>query len=384
MAKKTRNNPYYKHMPTISVRRIVHHILAFVLTLLIFLMAASLSTITGFLNNNALKNAVGSQEFYTDIRQNIIDQCQTIAIPSMIDEDVFYSIFTKEQIANDIKAYMDAGVSGKNFDFDLYELEQSTIAQISTYLKDSGYSMSTQVKEDMKLFTEQIMEIYRKNISISYIDSYASLKGTVKPIAIVLSVVSLVLIVAILFFMIAIYRFKVVHKTIRMFSYALGGAGLMLVGLFTYFKLRHIGSGLQIIPEYLYQAMQRFIGSGLNTYIFAGVILLIFALTLAFVSETLRSRVKKNYFERLEANFRESLNDELENQNFTPDLDMTNKQEEAKKVANDEFNRYAMDRLDSVTLNEERNPTEHEDFDLPIVNSTPQDDFTEVQVDDDK
>ena len=158
----------------------------------------------------------------------------------------------------------------------------------------------------------------------------------------------------------------------------------MLVGLFTYFKLRHIGSGLQIIPEYLYQAMQRFIGSGLNTYIFAGVILLIFALALAFVSETLRSRVKKNYFARLEANFRDSLNDELENQNFTPDLDMTNKEEAAKKVAHDEFNRYAMDRLDSVTLNEERNPTEHEDFDLPIVNSTPQDDFTEVQVDDDK
>ena len=384
MAKKYKNNPYYKHMPTISVRRIIHHVLSFVLAILIFLMAGSLSTMTGFLNDSALKNAVESQDFYKEIRQNTVEQCQSLAIPSMIDEDVFYNIFTKEQIAADIKAYISAGIDGKNVSLDLEELEETTIAEIKKYFKDENIALTAQTEKDLKVFAKQILEIYQTNITISYIDSYARLKGTVKPIAVVLAVVSFILIVAILFFMIAIYRFKVIHKTVRMFAYALGGAGMMLAGTFSYFKIAHIGSGLQIIPEYLYNAMQAFIQSGLNSYIFAGVILLIFSLALAFVSESLRARVKKNYFARLEANFRENLNDDLDNKNFIPDLDMTNREEQAKKIAHDEFNRYAMDRLDSVTLNDEAELPQNKDFDLPIVNSTPQDDFKEVQVDDDK
>ena len=63
---------------------------------------------------------------------------------------------------------------------------------------------------------------------------------------------------------------------------------------------------------------------------------------------------------------------------------MTNREEQAKKTAHDEFNRYAMDRLDSVTLNDEEQLPQKQEFDLPIVNSSPQDDFKEVQVDDDK
>ena len=384
MARKNRNNPYYKYMPTISVRRIIHHITSFVLSVLIFLMAGSLSTVTGFLNDSAIKNAVENQDFYKSIRQNVIEHCQSLAIPSMIDDDVFYNIFTREKIAQDIKVYIDAGISGKNYDIDLDALKTTAVEQITKALKDENVAITSEVKKDVETFTKQILEVYESNITISYIDSYAGLKGSVKPIAIILCVVSFVLIIALLFFMIAIYRFKVIHKTIRMFAYALGGAGLMLIGVFTFFKVARIGSGLQIVPEYLYDAMQNYIQYGLNTYIFAGVILIIFSLTLAFVSEALRSRVKKNYFARLEANFRENLNDELENQNFTPDLDMTNREEKAKKIAHDEFNRYAMDRLDSVTLNEERDVPDNTEFDLPIVNSQPQDDFTEVQVDEDE
>lgn len=61
MAKKNRNNPYYKHTPTVSVRRIIHHILSFVLTMLILFMAGSLSTITGFLNDTGIRKAVENQ-----------------------------------------------------------------------------------------------------------------------------------------------------------------------------------------------------------------------------------------------------------------------------------------------------------------------------------
>ncbi|MBQ6381574.1 MAG: hypothetical protein IJJ41_08280 [Clostridia bacterium] len=384
MAKKNRNNPYYKYMPTISVRRIIHHIAAFVLTLLIFIMAASISTITGYLSNSALKKAVENQNFYKDIRQNIVQGCQSIAIPSMVNEDVFYTIFTKEQISGDIKAYIDAGIKGKNFDFDLEDLERLTKEEITQSLKDQNITVDADMQKDMQLFIEQAMEIYRKNISISYIDSFAQLRGTARPIAIVAFVVSLILTVALLFFMIAIYRFKVIHKTIRMFSYGLGGAGFMLLLIAGYCRLMNIGSGLQIIPKYLYDAMLDYIQRGLKTFIFVGILLLIFSLGLAFVSESLRSRVKKNYFARLEANFRENLNDELENKNFTPDLDMTNREEKAKKIAHDEFNRYAMDRLDSVTLNEEQEALLEKEFDLPVVSAPAHDDFTEVQVDDEE
>ena len=53
----------------------------------------------------------------------------------------------------------------------------------------------------------------------------------------------------------------------------------------------------------------------------------------------------------------------------------------AKKIAHDEFNRYAMDRLDSVTLSEEQEITQKQEFDLPVSRPQVQDDFTEVQVD---
>ena len=220
MAKKKRNNPYYKYMPTISVRRIIHHICAFILTILIFLMAASVSTITGYLNTSAVKNALAGKDFYKDIRQNIVESCQTIAIPSMIDEDVFYTIFTREKISEDIKAYIDAVAQGKNFDMDTDALEQTSLEQITKSLQEQGFTVDSGMKKDIRRFIDQMMEIYQSNISISYIDSYAQLKGTAKPIAVITCVVSLILVVALLFFMIAIYRFKVIHKTIRMFATA--------------------------------------------------------------------------------------------------------------------------------------------------------------------
>lgn len=384
MARKNKNNPYYKYVPTISVRRIIHHICAFVLTMLIFLMAGSLSAVTGFLNNSAIKHSVESQEFYKSIRESIIAECQSIAISSDIDENVFYKVITTDTIARDIQAYTEAGIKGKYYEFDVSELQQTMADAIEESLQEKGVNITSSLKKDIGVFCKQAMNIYCSSISISYIDSYAKLKGTAKPIAVIVSIVSFILILALLFFMVAIYRFKVVHKTIRMFAYALGGSGLMLTGLFTYCKVAKIGRGLQILPEFLYNAMQTYIQYGLNTFIFAGVLLIIFSLTLAFVSESLRVRVKKNHFARLEANFRESLNEELENKNFTPDLDMTNREEQEKKIAHDEFNRYAMDRLDNVTLNEEREAVKKKQFDLPAAQPKVQDDFTEVQLDDDQ
>ena len=381
MARRIKDNPYYKYVPVISIRRVVHHLLSLVLTILVFSMAASLATVTGYLNDTGIRKAVENQEFYKSVRENIIAECQYKAIPTLIDEDVFYSVFTKEQIASDVKAYVAENVKGREFAFDLSALQQTLEDAIAESLEENGVTVTSDIKEDVKLFADEVLEIYESNITISYIGSYSSLKGTAKPIAIILFVVALVFTIALLFLMIAMYKFKVIHKTIRMFAYALGGAGLMLTIGFGYLKFVQIGSGLQIIPEYLYDAMQRYIQNGLSTFIFAGVILLIFSLVLAFVSESLRSRVKKNYFERLEANFRESLNEELENQTFVPDIDMSQKQERAKKKAHDEFNRYAMDRLAGVTLSDEDDDGSDEDFDLPVASPSVQDDFTEIQVD---
>ena len=381
MARKNRNNPYYKHVPTVSVRRIIHHILAFVLTILFILMAGSLSAVTGYLNDTGIRKAVESQEFYEGVRENIISRCQSDGLPSMIDGDIFYSVFTKNEIAEDVKSYIADSVKGREHEFDLASLQNTMEQAILDYFDEEGIALTASLKEDVKTFCAQELEVYEANIRISYIENYVQLKGTVKPICILLFIVSLVLTIALLFLMIAMYKFKVIHKTIRMLAYGLGGAGLVLFGVALYFKIVKIGSGLQLIPEYIYDAMQRYIQNGLDTFIFAGVILLIFSLGLAFVSETLRSRVKKNYFERLEVNFRESLNDELENKNFTPDLDMTSREEKAKKTAHDEFNRYAMDRLSSVTLNDEEDDLDDVEFDLPQAN-IPQDDFTEVSVDD--
>lgn len=379
MARKNRNNPYYKYVPTVSIRRIIHHVLAFVMTILVFMMATALSTVTGFLNDSGVKKALENQEFYKSVRENIIEQCQSMAIPSMIDEDIFYSVFTKEKIASDVKAYLANSTKGLEYAFDLDDLQSTMEATIIENLKANDISVTAQTEKDVTEFCEQALQLYQSNITIKYIENYTELKGTVTPIAFIVFVVALIMVVALLFLMIAMYKFKVVHKTIRMFAYALGGSGMMLTGLSVYGKIVKIGSGLQLIPQYIYDAMHRYIQNGLNTFVFAGVILMIFSLSLAFVSEALRVRVKRNYFARLEANFRESLNEELENKNFTPDLDMTSREEHAKQIAHDEFNRYAMDKLSSVTLNEEREKVEA-DFDLPIVNPAKQDDFTEVTV----
>ena len=381
MARRIKDNPYYKYVPAISIRRVIHHVLSLVLTILVLVMAASMSTVTGYLNDTGIRKALENQDFYKSVRENIITECQYKAIPTLIDEDVFYSVFTKEQIASDVKAYVAENVKGREYAFELTALKQSLEDAIVESLEENGATVTSAIKEDVKLFADEVLELYESNITISYIESYSSLKGTVKPIAVILFVVSFVFTIALLFLMIAMYKFKVIHKTIRMFAYSLGGAGLLLVFGFSYLKIARVGSGLQIIPEYIYDAMQRYIQNGLNTFIFAGSILLIFSLVLAFVSESLRSRVKKNYFERLEVNFRESLNEELENQNFVPDVDMSQKQERAKKKAHDEFNRYAMDRLAGVTLNDEESTESEDEFDLPVASPSVQDDFTEIQVD---
>lgn len=297
----------YGSASKINYRKIWHHILSFVLAIVIFIASFSISFLNGFLSKNSVKNAIQNIDFYSGIKENMVEECKSVAIPSGLDSDIFDDVFTTDVIAADVKEFVAAALKGKKSNIDVSNLRQKLKTAVEQNLKSNGVKDISEYDSEIKTFCDGVMKCYKQSVEISYAHYFGQILSKAMPLAVAIFILMFIIIVVIALVMIAIYRFKVIHKTLRMVSYSFTAAGVMVLLIGLYLKINDYALRVQIKPQYLYNALQDYYSAGLKSIILMAVILFVIGMILAFSSEALRARVKRNYFNRLEDDFRERL-----------------------------------------------------------------------------
>lgn len=314
--KKT--NPY-DGPQKVSRRKTMHHIMAFVLSLLLFVGAFSVSLLFGFLNNNNLRKALETESYYSGVRSSMVEKCENYAIPCKLDKGIFDSVFDDATLSKDIKVFTESSISGKNAEFDTSALREKIYNAVCNNLKKNGADVS-HYKADIDNFCDGIIRTYKTCIKIPYSEYYGKIRTKAMPLASYAVAVAFILVVAFGIIMMAMYHFKVVHKTLRMLSYSFTASGLMLGATALYPQLSHIQYAVQLKPKYIYAAFQLYVKGGFRVFNVSAILLVVLGIAFAVASELLRGHAKHNYYERLEARFRENLNDEIDNKDFDIDF----------------------------------------------------------------
>ena len=385
MSRKNKKNPYHNPQKA-SSRRTFQHILSFLLAIVVFVMGASTTALFGFFNNRAIKQSFQNTSYYNGIQDTVIKQCKYLSIPCDIDKELFSEVFTPQIISEDVKGYISATLSGEKYDFNFTDIEKALKSEVTSNIKSKGFKIDSEMEDKIDGFCSNVLQRYKLALTIPFAGYFFTAKSGLNAVIAVLAIFAFLVIIGTVFIMLAIYRFKVVHKTFRMLAYSFISGGFMLLASALYFHLSGFVQDINIRPIYLYNAIQDYVGFGLSFAYFVSITLVILGAIFAVSSEVLRERVKHNYFLRLEDNFRERINKEIESDAVDVDSRMKGVNAYRSRVEHDEFNKFAEEQLANVKLDT------NIDYDIGVkprnrrlnrnADTSADSDFTEINPDD--
>ncbi len=349
MSRKNKKNPYHNPQK-VSSRRTFQHILSFLLAIVVFVMGVSTTAIFGFFNNRSIKQSFQNTAYYNGIQDTIIKQCKYLSIPCDIDDTIFSDVFNSQTISMDVKGYIASTLSGEKYDFNFTDIKKSLKTKLTSNIKSKGYKVDADMEDKIDSFCDNVLQRYKLALTVPFAGYFFTAKSALNTLISILAIFAFLIILGTIFIMLAIYHFKVVHKTFRMLAYSFISGGFMLLASSLYFHLSGFVQNINIRPIYLYDAIQNYIGFGLSFAYFVSITLIVTGAVFAIASEVLRERVKHNYFLRLEDNFRERINKEIESASADVDSKMKDVNSYRSRIEHDEFNKFAEEQLANVRL----------------------------------
>lgn len=350
MSRANKKNPYHNPQKA-SSRRTFQHILSFLLAIVVFVVGLSATVLFGFFNNRAVKQSFQTVSYYNGVRDSIISQCQYISTSSAIDNGIYDEVFTTKVISDDVKDYISSVLSGKEYNNNFSDINSALKNRITQNLQSKGYKVDSETEAKIDRFCYDVLQKYRLAVTVPFLSYFFTIKSALNTVIYILAIFATLVIIATTFVMLALYRFKVIHKTFRMLAYSFISGGLMLFVSSLYCDLSGIAKSINIRPDYIQNAIQDYFTFGTSFAYFVAVTLIVLGTIFAIASEVLREKVKHNYFLRLEDNFRERINKEIESASANVDSQMKDVNAAYRnRIEHDEFNKFAQEQLENVRL----------------------------------
>lgn len=350
MSRANKKNPYHNPQKA-SSRRTLQHILSFLLAIVVFVVGLSATVLFGFFNNRAVKQSFQTVSYYNGVRDSIISQCQYISTSSAIDNGIYDEVFTTKVISDDVKDYISSVLSGKEYNNNFSDINSALKNRITQNLQSKGYKVDSETEAKIDRFCYDVLQKYQLAVTVPFLSYFFTIKSALNTVIYILAIFATLVIIATTFVMLALYRFKVIHKTFRMLAYSFISGGLMLFVSSLYCDLSGIAKSINIRPDYIQNALQDYFTFGTSFAYFVAVTLIVLGTIFAIASEVLREKVKHNYFLRLEDNFRERINKEIESASANVDSQMKDVNAAYRnRIEHDEFNKFAQEQLENVRL----------------------------------
>ncbi|MDA9461310.1 hypothetical protein B835_1203 [Enterococcus mundtii 3F] len=240
----------------------------------------------------AMEEANYSETITSEINQRISDLGRGSNIPADVLADTVPQSYVQSNVEHYIRTiYTDIPFLIERTD----DVDKIIQKKVEDYAKENNYEINAETQQSIDNLKKSAIETYSEYIEIPYLLTYGKqvmgYKRTLTLLIFFTMTVSALLVIAI----IAIDT-RFFHRALRYLSYAVGGAGLMLLALPLFVYLSKMVERIGINSKSLYHFLTTYLSNFIVTFIQWGIVIIICSFIIWILSELIRRRkVKKRY-----------------------------------------------------------------------------------------
>ncbi|MCI8554770.1 MAG: hypothetical protein HFJ80_07500 [Clostridiales bacterium] len=259
------------------LRLIISSFIAFIMALLLFLLAAGSCLSVTIFNQDFVLKRLEKANYYQKSADTILDQMKSL--PGGVPAEIYDGVIDADLVYKDIVNGVTAAFTGdSSYRLDLQPLKEDLMSRFTTYAAENELVISDESAESLQTLVDTCTKLYRDQVTIPFVDTFGQIrmlffKGyTIGIVVIVLLCALLIL------FLLSIRRFK--HRAVRYLVYSLSGAALMMSVFPIYILMERAYERIHLSPQYVYDAFVDLVSSSMSAMLVGGAILLALALAL--------------------------------------------------------------------------------------------------------
>lgn len=148
-----------------KIKMILYYFLEFILSLTIFLLISLIILKTTLYNPNYIQKEFNKNNYYSNLYNSINEEMSNYIIQSGLEEDVLKDIYTEEMLKENINDIINTSYNNKKIIIDTKKVEESLKNNINKYLSKNNIEITDE--ESLNKFIEQIITVYKNEISLS-------------------------------------------------------------------------------------------------------------------------------------------------------------------------------------------------------------------------
>lgn len=257
MAKKRRNK---------KVRFLISAILSFLL--FVMLMSATILAAVkfGFLNKTSVLDGMSRKDYYKSAEEQFYQDAKDFTIPIGLPVEIVDGIVSSEKVHDDIRDYVEASVSGKEYMFDTDDLKSSLTEHIYDYFSSEGLTMNEEQITTVPEYTGLIAEIYENDMSVDYVTLLGKINVAYGKYMWIGIGACLLVSVVIIFMLVRMYHWK--HRAVRFIVYAVIATAVFVATPVALAAVLEHFFKPNISPEHVYYAIVYYCSNGMKIFLY--------------------------------------------------------------------------------------------------------------------
>ncbi len=237
---------------------VLNVILGGILTIVLFAILLLSTVKISFLNKSAFLRELNKSDYYAGIKTDIYNDTLAMIKPSGLTmEDVVGDSLTVDMVYNDVKGYIEAMFDGGQYEIQDGEYRAGVIENLKSYAVANGMELNDENLTYIDSMADEIMGQYESKVTFPYMSYFISIVERYNrifwPAIGGLSLIGIVAFVMILI----MQKFK--HRGVRVLTYSMIAADLMLFVPICIANAKNIQSKISTSPKYFYDFVVRYV-----------------------------------------------------------------------------------------------------------------------------
>lgn len=145
--------------------KIISHILNFLLIIFIIILSLILIFKFTILNKEYVLKTMSTTNYYHEVYKLVENTIENNLISSGLDESIIKSLFTEENVTNDIKSIINNFYDQKAFNLSSETIRQNFNNQVNSFLSNNIHQLTKEERQNIKELENKIIEIYEREIT---------------------------------------------------------------------------------------------------------------------------------------------------------------------------------------------------------------------------
>lgn len=210
-------------------KNIAVYVVSFFLSLTLVFITSLLVVGGTLFNDKDLLSKVSGTTYFSELNNEIITRCNTVAVKSGVDYKAVESVLTSGRIDSDFTVYFNS-VSGKNPKGGRDTIDEKALAD-ELYSAITAYDsdITEEEKANAKVIAERMAKEYKDSIVVESFENYLSFAESFKTVSRYILLILVALAVYLAFVIISLNGKKQKHRLFRRFAIVAGSSGLTVL-----------------------------------------------------------------------------------------------------------------------------------------------------------